>query len=167
MLSLKKQKLIDFAYKYEPKFNKNEKGEIDFLNGTENEQDKRNIGLDICRANNCDYFMTIDTDEFYNKEQFLWAKEDFILGDYDTSFCQMQTYYKKPTLAVNPPETYYCPLFYKIKPSTKFTYDFAPPYPVEIDPTRRVVAGYSRIYKREEIEMHHFSYVRKNIESKK
>ena len=67
---LKKEKLIDFAYKYEPKFNKNEDGEIDFLNGTENEQEKRNIGLDICRANGCDYFMTIDTDEFYNKEQF-------------------------------------------------------------------------------------------------
>ena len=164
--SLQKQKLIDFAFKYEPKFNKDENGDIDFLNGTENEQQKRNIGLDICKANNCDYFMTIDTDEFYNKEQFLWAKKDFLLGDYDTSFCQMQTYYKKPTLAVSPPETYYCPLFYKIKPSTKFTYDFAPPYPVEIDPTRRVVAGYSRIYERSEIEMHHFSYVRKNIESK-
>lgn len=163
---LKKQRLIDFAYKYEPEIKKDKQGNIDFQNGTENEQIKRNIGLDICRANGCDYFMTIDADEFYNKEQFLWAKKDFLLGDYDTSFCQMQTYYKKPIYAVNPPENYYCPLFYKIKSDTKFTYEFAPPYPVQIDPTRRVVAGYSRIFSREEIEMHHFSYIRNNIESK-
>jgi len=164
--SLKKDKLIDFAFKYDPILKKDKNGIIDWQSGTENEQDKRNIGLDICKANNCDYFMTIDADEFYDKKQFQWAKKDFLLGDYDTSFCQMQTYYKDPKFRVTPPESYYCPLFYKIKPSTKFTYDFAPPYPVEIDPTRRVVAGYSRIYNRNEIEMHHYSYIRSNIESK-
>tara|TARA_R110001592_G_scaffold90231_9_gene265446 strand:+ start:204 stop:1007 length:804 start_codon:yes stop_codon:yes gene_type:complete len=166
LMKLKEEKLIDFCFKYEPKFKKDDSGNIHWQNGTENEQEKRNIGLNICKANGCDYFMTIDSDEFYDKKQFEWAKKDFIKGDYDTSFCQMQTYYKEPIYKVTPPELYYCPLFYKIKESTKFTYDFAPPYPVEIDPTRRVVAGYSRIYNRSEIEMHHFSYIRSNINSK-
>jgi len=162
----KGQGLIDKLFKYEPKITKDDKGEIRWQNGTENEYEKRNLGLKICRANECDTFMTIDCDELYDPEQFKWAKEDFEKGGYDTSFTQMRTYYKLPIYEVSPPEDYYCPLFYKIKPDTMFTYAFAYPYPVNIDPTRRVKAGYSRIYQRNEIEMYHYAYVRKNLISK-
>lgn len=162
----KGQGLIDKLFKYEPKITKDDKGEIRWQNGTENEYEKRNLGLKICRANGCDTFMTIDCDELYDPEQFKWAKEDFEKGGYDTSFTQMRTYYKLPIYEVSPPEDYYCPLFYKIKPDTMFTYAFAYPYPVNIDPTRRIKAGYSRIYQRNEIEMYHYAYVRKNLISK-
>ena len=74
--------------------------------------------------------------------------------------------YKKATFEVTPPETYYVPLFYKVKENTKFTFEFVAPYPVEIDPSRRIKSGDCRIYTRNEIQMYHYSYVRADIESK-
>tara|TARA_R100001015_G_C4606230_1_gene161293 strand:- start:105 stop:908 length:804 start_codon:yes stop_codon:yes gene_type:complete len=166
LIKYQEMKLIDKLYKYEPELRKDDKGNVVWQNGTENEFKKRNIGLEICRHNKCDAFMTIDCDELYDPNEFEFAKKDFELGGYDTSFTQMRTYYKLPIYEVFPPEEYYCPLFYKIKKDTKFTYEFAYPYPVNIDPTRRVKAGYSRIYQREEIEMYHYAYVRHNLVSK-
>lgn len=156
---------IDTIYHYEPTFEYENK-ELIRDNGLRNEIKKRNIGLKICKEWGCDTFMTIDCDELYDKEQFEWAKNDFEKGGYDTSFSQMRTFYKHPTIELYPPESYYVPLFYKLKKDTEFSFSFVAPYPVEIDPTRRVKAGYSRIYGRDEIEMYHYAYVRKRIRSK-
>lgn len=158
--------LVNHCYWYTPEIKHDENGKIDVENGLNNELNKRNIGLNICRANGCDTFMTIDCDELYDTEQFLWAKKDFEDGGYDTSFSQMRTFYKEPTIELYPPESYYVPMFYKIKKDTEFSFSFVNPYPVEIDPTRRVKAGYTRIYTREEIEMYHYAYVRHNLRSK-
>ncbi len=51
------------------------------------------------------------------------------------------------------------PLIYKIKPNAPLL--LAHPYPCVVDPTRRM-ANVSRFYEfdRDEIEMHHFSFVR-------
>ena len=157
--------LIDFLYKYEPQLQTNEDGSLRWQNGQENETKKRNIGLQICRANGCDAMMTLDCDELYDPKEFKFAKEDFEIGDYDTSFCKMSTYYKEPIYRLNPKEEYYAPLFYKIKKDTEFGY-VSSEYPVILDPTRKVKAGYTRIYEREEIEMHHYAYVRNDISSK-
>ena len=40
------------------------------------------------------------------------------------------------------------------------------PFPVLVDPTRRMEPGKCKIFTREEIEMHHMSYVRKDIKVK-
>ena len=156
---------INAIFHYEPTFDYENK-ELSRENGLRNEIKKRNIGLNMCRDWGCDTFMTIDCDELYDKEQFEFAKIDFEKGGYDTSFSQMRTFYKHPTIELFPPESYYVPLFYKIHRDTEFSFSFVAPYPVEIDPTRRVKAGYSRIYSREEIEMYHYAYVRKRIRSK-
>ena len=158
--------LIDLVHWYEPKIDLDENGEIQKTNGIDNEQKKRQIGLDLCATFGCSIFSSMDTDEIYDSNEYRFALKDFIDGGYDSSFCQMKTYYKKPNWEVYPPENYYVPLFYRIGCNTKFTFEFVPPYPVEIDPSRRIKAGYSRIYTRDEIQMHHFSYVRKDIESK-
>jgi hypothetical protein len=157
--------LIDVLSHYAPTLKKNEDGSLRWQNGQENEIKKRNIGLQICRANGCDAMMTLDCDELYDPNEFKFAKNDFELGDYDTSFCKMSTYYKEPIYRLYPKEEYYAPLFYKIKKDTEFGYTSAD-YPVVLDPTRKVKAGYSRIYEREEIEMHHYAYVRNDISSK-
>ena len=157
--------LIDVLSHYEPTIEKKEDGSVRWQNGQENEIKKRNIGLQICRANGCDAMMTLDCDELYDPKEFKFAKTDFELGDYDTSFCKMSTYYKEPIYRLYPKEEYYAPLFYKIKKDTEFGYASAD-YPVILDPTRKVKAGYSRIYEREEIEMHHYAYVRNDISSK-
>lgn len=156
---------VNAIYHYEPSFDLEDK-KISRENGLRNEIKKRNIGLNICKEWGCDTFMTIDCDELYDPVQFEWAKEDFEKGGYDTSFSQMKTYYKYPTIELSPPESYYVPLFYKIHKDTEFSFSFVFPYPVEIDPTRRVKAGYSRIYTRDEIEMYHYAYVRKSLRSK-
>jgi hypothetical protein len=165
LLKYERAGLIDFLHKYEPTLKKNEDGSLRWQNGQENEINKRNIGLQICRANGCDVMMTLDCDELYDPNEFKWAKDDFELGDYDTSFCKMSTYYKEPIYRLYPKEEYYAPLFYKIKKDTQFGYESAD-YPVVLDPTRKVKAGYARIYEREEIEMHHYAYVRNDISSK-
>lgn len=158
--------LIDFVHWYKPSFIYGDDGTISLDNAVTNEQKKRQIGLDICKAYGCTIFSSMDCDEIYDKDEYEFAKKDFIKGNYDSSFCQMKTYYKKPIYQVIPLENYYVPLFYKVKGNSKFTFDFIPPYPVEIDPSRRIKAGYGRIYTRNEIQMNHYSYVRNNIESK-
>jgi hypothetical protein len=163
---LKDRGLIDSIYWYKPTLIYDKKGNILSENGYENEQVKRQIGLDLCKYNQCRIFSSMDCDELYDKKQYEIAKDDFISGDYDSSFCQMRTFYKSAEYQIIPLESYYVPLFYKIDKNTKFTFAFIPPYPVEIDPTRRITAGHSLIYTRNEIEMYHYSYVRKSIITK-
>ena len=176
--------LIDKLFLYEPKSYDSEtndkhtigsvarvicvddKGKRTFRNGTLNELEKRDIGLRIAKANNCDTYMSMDADEIYDTNQLMDAFANFTIGDYDSSFCQMRTFYKYPTHQIDPPETYYVPLFYRIKPSNKMEFIQNNDFPVTCDPTRRMKAGYVRIFSREEIEMYHYAYVRKNIESK-
>lgn len=168
---LKDKGLIDIMVDYKPTLESeqkyhNQKGDGSVVNGsgTYNEQNKRNIGLDICKANGCDVFMTMDCDELYDKKEFEFALKDFENGGYDTSFVQMQTYYKLPTMQVEPPEKYYCPLLYKINSKSKLEY--IEDYPVLTDPTRRIRVGHPRVYSRDEIQMYHYAYVRHNLDSK-
>lgn len=163
---LQSKGLINLIHWYNPSYDYDEKGKVKIDNGITNEQRKRQIGLDLCRVYGCTIFSSMDCDELYDSKEYEYALNDFKKGDYDSSFCQMITYYKQPTWELFPPETYYVPLFYKMDCKTKFTFEFVPPYPVLIDPSRRIKAGYSRVYTRDEIQMHHFSYVRKDIESK-
>ena len=167
IIALQEKGLIDKSFLYEPNFLYNKDAKIHFSNGIKNEVNKRNIGLEICRANDCEIFMTIDSDEFYDKQQFIESRKEFELNDYDSSYCQMKTFYKYPTIELTPPESYYVPLFYKIKKDSKFDLSIRDKnYPVIADPTRCLKAGYVRVYSREEIEMYHYSYVRKDIQSK-
>jgi len=163
---LKDLGLIDLVHWYEPKFEYEEDGSLSLDNGILNEQKKRQIGLDICKAYGCTIFSSMDCDEIYDKEEYEFAKNDFIKGDYDSSFCQMKTFYKKVIYQVTPSESYHVPLFYKVNENTKFNFEFVPPYPVHIDPSRRIKSGYCRIYTRKEIQMYHYSYVRSDIVSK-
>ena len=166
LLELKEKGLIDLIHWYTPNLIYDKKGNILSENGYENEQVKRQIGLDLCKDNECRIFSSMDCDELYFADEYCFAKEDFIAGNYDSSFCQMRTFYKSAEYQITPLESYYVPLFYKIDKNTKFTFEFVPPYPVKIDPTRRIKAGHSLIYTRDEIEMYHYSYVRKSIKTK-
>jgi len=165
LTNLKTEGLIDKLFLYEPKMEYDKQGGgINWKSGTLNEIEKRNIGLKICRANGCDTYMTLDCDELYDHKQFEWAMFNFEQGGYDTSFTQLLTYYKLPTMQIDPPEDYYVPLFYKLKKDTK--HEFFETYPVAIDRTRMVKAGYAKVYKRKEIQMYHYAYVRNNLISK-
>jgi hypothetical protein len=108
--------------------------------------------------------MAMDSDEFYDIEQFKYLKKTMEEGDYDSSVCQMTTYYKEPIYRLDPKEEYYVSLLFKIKQGKEYV--IGHPFPVLVDPTRRMEPGNCKIFTRDEIEMHHMSYVRKDIEKK-
>lgn len=132
--------------------------------GTKNELIKRNLGLTTLRNANCTHILQMDCDEMYLAEQISECIEEVVECDYDTSFCQMATYYKTPSYQLFPKETYYVPFLAKIKPNIK--YEIRDNYPVLIDRTRMLPFGNGLVFGRDELEMQHYSFVRKDIERK-
>lgn len=149
--SLKERNLIDDYVKYDPNLK---------LQPNANELAKRNIGLEMCRKNNCSHFLSIDCDECYKVKELNHAKNVVESGSFDSSACQMQTYYKTSEWALDPPEQYFVPLIYKLD-DRKFV--LSRPWPVAADPTRKLEPRKMIIFTRDEIEMHHYSFVRKDI----
>jgi len=145
------KKLVDEIYHYKPKVN---------LGGYYNEITKRNIGLFMAEGDSMDYFMTMDSDEFYLKDELEKIKQKYIDEDLDSSYCQMLTYYKTSEFIREPPEEYYVSLFYKIRGGIKFEMGY--PTSVLVDPTRRQESGKYSVLSREEIQMHYVSHVRNN-----
>jgi hypothetical protein len=152
---LKDEGLIDELYEYKPKLDKG---------GHYNEITKRNIGLSLSMGVKCTHHMSLDSDEYYKLEEFKYLKNKMIEGNYDSSYCQMRTYFKEPTFEIRPMNTYYVSLIFKIKENSSYILGLSSP--VLVDPTRRMEHGKPLILERDEIEMYHMSYVRKNIHSK-
>ncbi len=152
---LKDEGLVDELFEYNPKINKG---------GHFNEITKRNIGLSLSEGKGCTHHMAMDSDEYYDIEEFRNMKKIIEDENYDSSACQMTTYYKSPKFRLEPKEEYYVTLPFKIKQGREFI--FGHPFPVLVDPTRRTEYGKCKIFTRNEIEMHHMSYVRKDIEKK-
>jgi hypothetical protein len=156
--------LVDKLYLYEPDI-ANTEGD----NARLNETKKRNIGLELCREALCTHYMTIDTDEFYTDEQFRFMKSEMIRGDYGTGYCRHVQYHHDSIYQQKYPERNYVATLEKITPNTKYVFDA--PCVVEIDPTRKTnnVSELDlpyRIFKRYECEMHHMSFIRKDIKKK-
>jgi len=153
---LKSEGLIDELFEYSPRINKG---------GHFNEIQKRNIGLALSQGAGCTHHMSMDSDEYYLTSEFENLKKIVIENDYDSSYCQMQTYYKSWEYALDPPETYYVSLIFKIKSDSNFV--LMAPSPVLIDPTRRMAPSNKGIVlERKDIQMHHGSYIRDNIRTK-
>jgi len=153
---LKSEGLVDELFEYVPKVNKG---------GHSNEIQKRNIGLALSQGAGCTHHMSMDSDEYYIASEFEGLKKLVEENDYDSSFCQMQTYYKSWEYSLNPPEDYYVSLIFKIK--TESSYVLGAPAPVLVDPTRRMSpTNKPLILTREQIQMHHGSYIRDNIRTK-
>lgn len=150
--------LIDEIVLYKPSF---EGIERKFW-GTHNELIKRNIGLKKCLQQGCSHLVDLDVDEIYETASFREAKNKVLLGGYDGSFVLNTTYYKYPNCIITPPETKYTPFMYKIKNKSKFEPIENDLFPVITDGKRRVKTKHPYIFTREELVLHHFSYVRFN-----
>jgi hypothetical protein len=155
LTDLKERGLIDQLFEYKP---------IIGVGGHYNEVTKRNIGLSLSIGAGCTHHMSMDSDEFYKPNQFKLIKTKMEEGDFDSSFCQLKTYYKERDVILTPPEDYYVSLIYKITPDNSFVLGL--PCPVLVDPTRRMNSGKHIIFTREEVQMHHMTYVRKNLRTK-
>lgn len=152
---LKNDGLIDEIYLYHPNISSG-------LHSCE--LTKRNIGLYLGEGAQCTHHMSMDTDEYYVTEEFKKMKEDIEINDYDSSACQMLSYYHDFETILDPPEDYYVSLIYKIRKGVTFVMGY--PFPVLVDPTRRMEAGKCVTYKREQIQMHHMTGIRNDYRSK-
>lgn len=147
--------LVNELFEYQPKVDRG---------GHFNELKKRNIGLSLSVGAGCTHHMSMDSDEYYFPIEFERLKKTIIDGDYDSSYCQMLSYYKTSDYILNPPEDYYVSLIFKIKDESNFG---AVGAPVVVDPTRNLSPSNKPIiFKREEVQMHHMSFVRKDLFSK-
>lgn len=153
---LKNNGFIDEIYIYEPDLQ---------INSHQNEINKRNVGYFLSKNKNMDYHMSMDCDEYYIKQDFDKLIQLYKQNNYSSGFAQMKTYYKEIDIIIDPPEEYYVSLFYKIDNKKNFVIN--DDCPVLVDPTRRInINNNYKIFNREEIEMHHLSYIRDNIKMK-
>lgn len=133
--------------------------------GTGNEILKRNLGLQYAKQEGCTHFLHMDCDEYY--EDFAAAKQEFIQSGAKGSVCKMYTYFKNPTLRLEAADNYYVPFIHKLE---KSTFAGAKNYPYYVDPTRKIQQLYVPMDESNVVlmdkPMHHYSWVRKDIERK-
>lgn len=126
--------------------------------GLQNEIKKRNIGLEVAKENDCTHFFHMDVDEFY--EDFAEAKKEFIESGHAGSVCPIYTYFKRPIWRLENLDGYFVPFIHELHLDSKVGRSS---YPFYCDPTR--VVNQSDVTKLS-WPMHHFSWVRKDIERK-
>lgn len=129
-------------------------------NPRKEETGKRQAGVELAERLNATHFLHMDCDEFYT--DFVKLKQRVLDLDLDGSVCQLQTYFKKPTLQLQGFDNYYVPFIHKIRPGINVG---VASYPFYVDPTRRV--GLDPGAKVDVVGvMHHYSYVRADIKRK-
>jgi hypothetical protein len=128
--------------------------------------DKRNVGLEMSKKNGCTHHMTIDVDEFYLPDQFRYMKNYMDTENFQACALQHLQYYKDSIYMIYPPEGEYIIGIFKIQDDMKFVYGAECPVPV--DPSRKPEGENVRlaIFARSLIQMHHMSFVRKDIRTK-
>lgn len=133
-----------------------------------NEIHRRNVGLDYARAIGCTHFLTMDGDEFYHQADVEMEKKRMELENLNGLVCGLRVYVKEPTLWCE--DHTIVPFIQKLTPEVSlgdyqhypFTYD--KDHQCHIDPTRR--PSHRTRVEWSDVIMHHFSYVRKDIELK-
>lgn len=128
-----------------------------------NELLKREVGRTKCMANQCQLFMPMDSDECYVQDQLRAAVDRMVAGGYDCGVCRMRLYFRDPRWELLPVDDLnYVPAVLRVHPSMPFR--LAVPFPVLADPTRKL-HNCTRVleFGREELEMHHYSFVREDI----
>lgn len=128
----------------------------------DNETRKRNYGLDKAREMGYKYFIACDCDEFYLPEAF-----DIDIDNGAVVSCE--TYFKDATLSAGLDVTL-VPFVHKLTPTIRHEFNRNYPYAwikgnIRIDPTRSLNIS-SGVVLREDIHMHHMSWVRKDIDQK-
>lgn len=126
--------------------------------GFPNEINKRNLGLEYARQEGCTHFLHMDVDEYY--QFFEAAKVAYIRSGEAGSVCPIYTYINKPEYRCDRQDGYYVPFIHELHPDTVAG---GSNYGWHVDPTRRI--NCKAIVKLSE-PMHHFSYIRYNIERK-
>jgi hypothetical protein len=143
---------------------------LPYISPSVNERFKRIAGLSQARAENYTHILTMDGDEFYTPSDLLNARN---IIEADPSLNGMvvksQVYFKRPDLTIGL-DTTLVPFIHKITPTLTYQMNRKYPYAwvdnvIRIDPTRQfnITSG---VMMSKNIIMHHYSYVRKDLEIK-
>lgn len=126
-----------------------------------NELNYRNLGLDLSIAAGCTHHISADVDEFYLPDQLEYAKS--VMGDSQYSMAPLANYYKDPRFLIMPDQKQLVTFIHPV--GNRYEYNKSFPFKIEI--TRRFVDGENyRLFSKEEVMIHHMSYVRKDIRRK-
>lgn len=134
----------------------------------QNETNKRNAGLKIAKEQGFTHFLILDADEFYDADEFLREKTRMEEKNINGIVCPLKVYIKDPTLQCD--DHTLVPAIHRLYANTQVGNFKHYPFTTDaeghthIDPTRRC-----NIFDRIEMSpmtMHHFSYVRKDIDMK-
>ena len=133
------------------------------------ETDKRNFALDHAKRLGFTHFLTMDQDEFYEPEKFKKIRNYIETTGVKGMVCPSNVYFKSPTLTIGR-DTTLVPFIHTIQPGIRHEFNRRYPYAwddrtIRIDPTRslNIISG---VEYTEEVVMHHYSYVRKDIQMK-
>lgn len=147
--------LIDELIEYVPNYK---------MSAGKQERFKRNIGLRYAKKRGVDYFMCMDTDEFYISREIYSAKYKIIKNGITHSFCPIVVY-ATPTQRLLNAGGCFVPLFSYVGALSRLKYNKR--NVVLVDPTRQLNhIPFSKYYVLSCVQMHHMSGYRKNIVSK-
>lgn len=145
LLYLKNKGLIDNMVEYMPDFK---------IRPRDQECKKRNIGFELAKLNDCDYYLTLDADELYTQELFKEAKSVVEEG-IDVFFTQIKSYYKYPSCFYYEPQAFKIPFLQRVRHDVLFKLNN--PRIDLVDPTRILPYCTKKVLN---TPVHHFSYIR-------
>jgi len=153
---LKKLGLIDELIEFKPNFMKYSR---------EQECDKRNMGIELMRQKGISHVISSDADEFYDADQFRYAKNKIQKNGWGITYCSYVNYYRDFSHYLVYPFRPLVPFIH----STVFNYTYQGPAPGPTDPTRRIknptnLGTY--VFRDEEIRMGHAAWIRRDIRKK-
>jgi hypothetical protein len=154
---LNKTSLVDELIEYIPDFSRYSR---------EQETDKRNMGIEKMRQLGCSHVLNTDLDEFYDPEQFKYAKDLINKKGYPITYCSYINYYRDLEHYLVYPFVPYVPFIHST--FFKYTYQSAGCL-LPTDPTRRIenpsqIGTY--IFKDKELVMNHLAWIRRDIRKK-
>lgn len=156
---LKEKGLVDKIVEYKPDLK---------LKPIKNETRKRNLGLKEARKMGVTHYMCMDTDEFYLAEDLEASKEFIIRNSITHSYCALLMYGESPeTLILE--QRCCCQYFSRITFLSRHQNE---QHAIAlVDPSRKISLtpwwqGGSKCYFLHNVRMHHYAYIRRDIERK-
>jgi hypothetical protein len=137
----------------------------------ENERAKRMKGLRAAALAGASHVILMDCDEYYHTGAFGRARAYMAANNRHGSVVRLRTYFRQPTWQVHPPEEYFVPFIHRIdhRAGKPVIMNWRK-YPYYVDPSRAL--WYGRKIGLGDVpdlttmigcEMHHYSYVRRDM----
>ena len=105
--------------------------------------------------------MNLDADEYWMENELQYAKNEIIKHGYDATIVKNIRYYKYPTVQTTYDFNDYAPCIYSIEQNLSNA-----PMKYAVDPSRKIRAKKLHVFKINEVVMHHYWMIRKNLDKK-